>query len=125
MKKYLSIIVFIILYSCSGQTSEGKKTEKLGQESFEYNSNGQDSLKVFLIYGELAPDGYLDEENPITENYGFKLKRVAGCEVEESMVNDVLKQNNTALIEMNKKYGDDWIKEFEKKTKYKLAIPFF
>lgn len=112
------------MYSCSGQISEGVKTEKIGKESIEYNSNGQDSIKVFLIYGELAPDGYLDEENPITEKYGFKLKRVAGCEVEESMVTDVLKQNNTALNQMNKKYGDDWIKEFEKKTKYKLAIPF-
>lgn len=113
------------MYSCSGQTSEDKKIERLEQESFELNSKGEDSLKVFLIYGELAPYGYLDDENSITEKYGFKLKRVAGCEVEESMVRDVLKQNNTALIEMNKKYGDDWIKEFEKKTQYKLAIPFF
>ncbi|MBN2890813.1 MAG: hypothetical protein JXL97_03015 [Bacteroidales bacterium] len=123
MKKYLAIIFFIIFYSCSEQAPVDKTTEKIGQESFELDSD-KDSLMVFLIYGELAPAGYLDDENPITEEYGFKLKRVAGCEVDEAFVNDILKQNNNALIEMNKKYGDDWIKEFEKKTNYKLAIPF-
>lgn len=113
------------MYSCSRQVPKDEKLEKYDQESFGLNSCDEDSLKVFLIYGELAPDGYLDEENPITESYGFKLKRVAGCEVEESMVKDVLMQNNSALKEMNKKYGNNWMKEFEKETKYKLAIPFF
>src|SRR5690554_161966 len=120
MKKYLSIIIFIILCSCTEQIPGDNNTENLVQDL-----NETDSLTVFLIYGELAPDGYLDEENSIIEIYGFKLKRIAGCEVEENMVNDALLQNNNALTEMNNKYGDDWIKKFEKKTNFKLAIPFF
>lgn len=125
MIKYLSIIVLIILSSCSEQPVTPLDIEKIEQISIEVDSNVQDSLMLFQIYGELAPDGYLDGKNSLTEEYGFQLKRVAGCEVEDGMVKNILKQNNAALSEMNRIYGDDWIIEFEKKTNYKLAIPFY
>ncbi len=80
-------------------------------------------LQVFRIYGELAPDGYLDSANPITEKYGFRVERIAGCEVGtvESTLADY--QNRKALEAMNEKYGKDWRAAFEKETTYKLSIP--
>ena len=123
MRIYLITIVLIVISSCSGQTS-ADRTEKHNKESIKTDSSVQDSLAVFFIYGELAPDGYLDDENSITESYGFKLKRIAGCEVDETIVNEAHVLNKKTLIEMNKKYGNDWMDSFEKKTKYKLVIPF-
>lgn len=123
MEKYLSIILLTVLYSCSGQTNTDK-IENQHQESIQTDANTQDELAVFLIYGELAPDDYLDDANSITEGYGFQLKRIAGCEVDEAILNEAHSQNKKSLEFMNKKYGKDWMDAFEKKTNYKLSIPF-
>ena len=90
----------------------------------EYSSKQQVApLPVFFIYGELAPMGYLNGEDPITEKYGFKLKRIAGCEISNTIIKKAYTQNQKSFKEMNTKYGKYWIDEFEKKSKYKLAIP--
>lgn len=124
MRKHLILIIILIgIYSCSTQISEDT-TPKSEQELIIAESTEKDSLATFFIYGELAPANYLDDENSITENYGFKLKRIAGCDVDENIVNQALTQNKDALARMNEKYGKNWMVDFENKTKYKLAIPF-
>ena len=79
---------------------------------------------MFQIYGELAPVGYLDDADTITEKYGFRLKRVAHCEVSYDEVEKVQKENKEAMEFMNKKYGVDWMQKFKDETGYELAIPF-
>ncbi|WP_291720472.1 hypothetical protein [Bernardetia sp.] len=83
-----------------------------------------EDIPTFKIYGELAPDGYLDWGNPITEKYGFRLERIAGCNVQEYEVWWANRNNKDALQEMNDKYGKDWQAKFEKETGYKLLIPY-
>ncbi len=124
MRTYLIILILIGIHSCSVIKKSEDKSKKSKQELIKTDSGVKDSLATFFIYGELAPTGYLDDENSITENYGFKLKRIAGCDIDETIVNQAHTQNQKALIKMNKKYGNDWMLEFENKTKYKLAIPF-
>ena len=123
MKAYLIILLLIGIYSCSEQTSEDKSRESK-QELIKTDSDVKDSLVTFFIYGELAPTGYLDDENSITEKYGFKLKRIAGSDVDETIIKETHTQNQKALMKMNEEYGNDWMLKFEDKTKYKLAIPF-
>ncbi len=118
MRIVLILIIVSFLFSCKGQTAD-----KLNANKVEDVSNQEDSLVTFLIYGELAPDGYLDSENEITEQYGFKLDRIAGCEVEEDLVNKVKTNNKKALALMEKRYGFSWMQNFEKETNFKLAIP--
>lgn len=124
MRKHLILIITLTgIYSCSNQISEDTSS-KSERELITAESAEKDSLVTFFIYGELAPANYLDDENSITENYGFKLKRIAGSDVDKNMVNQALTQNKDALAKMNEKYGKNWMVDFENKTKYKLAIPF-
>ena len=110
------------MYSCSG-CSEQKATNQKIEKSAQ-NLSLQDSLSVFFTYGELAPIGYLDDANVITEKYGFQLKSIAGCVIDDGIIYKAHTQNQKALLEMNEKYGKDWMIEFEKTTHYKLSIPF-
>ncbi len=82
-----------------------------------------EALPLFQIYGELAPVGYVDSANPITEKYGFRVERVAGCEVDSSESNSVDSNNKKSLEAMNEKYGKDWRKKFFDATKLKLSFP--
>ena len=83
-----------------------------------------EDIPTFKIYGELVPKGYLDWGNPITEKYGFRLERIAGCTVQEYQVWFANRNNRTALEQMNDKYGTGWQEKFEKETDYKLSIPY-
>ena len=124
MRKHLILIITLVgIYSCSTQIAEDT-SPKSEQELITTDSTEEDGLVTFFIYGELAPTNYLDDENSITENYGFKLKRIAGSDVDENIVNQALTQNKDALAIMNEKYGKNWMVDFENKTKLKLAIPF-
>ncbi len=82
------------------------------------------ALIEFQVYGELAPDGYIDEANSITEAYGFIISRVAGCEITKELQKKVHKKNNQSLKYMNTIYGKDWKENFTKETGLELAIPF-
>lgn len=113
MKNILLLIFAVSIIACS------EKPVKVLQEE-----GVKEELPLFKIYGELMPDGYIDGANPITETYGFRQERVTGCEVGSALLKEVQAHNKTALKAMNKKYGENWQKEFEEKTGYKLAIPF-
>ena len=68
--------------------------------------------------------GYIDQDSSITYRYGFKLDRVAGCEIENELKRLYWNYNNNqALQKMNEKYGEQWQQKFEDETKLKLAIP--
>jgi hypothetical protein len=115
-KNIVFIISSIILFTTACNNNQTKNTNKI-------TTTIEEELPVFLIYGELAPEGYLDKENQITEDYGFRLKRITGCEIELDEMNNANKNNNETMELMNKKYGENWMQEFEKATNYKLAIP--
>lgn len=106
----VGIVSFFLLIQCKAQDNGAKSTD--------------DGLVEFQIYGELAPDGYLDAADTITHAYGFKLKRVSGCEMGSGEAKRINKQNLKGLEEMNEKYGKDWRAKFTEKTGYHLAIPF-
>lgn len=123
--KYLFILPLAILLLISCNNS--KKTTQISDKNKADTTiieNISEILPTFQIYGESAPVGYLDSENPITEKYGFHLERVAGCEVGSDEAKKVIKDNVKLLEKMNEKYGKDWQSNFEKETGFKLWIPF-
>lgn len=87
----------------------------------------EEKIPTFEIYGGLAPvdyvDGYDPKHDSITKKYGFFMKRVADCEVTDGLVRKAIRNNQKALEEMNRKYGENWQQKFEKETGLKLAIP--
>lgn len=121
MSKLLILFLLFALLSCNENTIN---TINNKQDNNIAGAVLLDTLPVFQIYGELAPADYIDDDNPITEKYGFRVKRVAGCEVDDDILNSVHKNNQRSLKIMNQKYGKNWIQDFENKTKYKLSIPF-
>ncbi len=104
-------------------TSCGKPKENK-QINLETNQSKTEYLPTFLIYGERAPSGYLEEQDSVTtKEFGFKIKRVADCEVSEELMDSVriINMENNDL--MNAKYGRDWKRNFEEQTHLKMAIP--
>lgn len=82
------------------------------------------SIPVFLVYGELPPVGYAEEEDSlITQKFGFHIKRIAGCEITTQLVDSVKTINQENNSVMKSKYGNDWGQKFETTAKLKLAIP--
>ena len=135
MQIYTPIIALVLLTSCSGEVAQTETTteveivqvpaeEKAVETIASTPIEQTDSLAVFLIFGEQAPVGYLDSENPITEEYGFRLKRITGCQIDPELLKNSLAQNNKSLKLMNLKYGEQWMNDFEKASNFKLAIPF-
>ena len=120
MKGVFQLIMLIVFISCSGKEDIERANDTL-RTSKDLSIN---SLPLFKIYGELAPEGYLNDQNSITEEYGFKLKRVDGCTVGSFEAKGIHKENRASLEEMNTKHGEGWMENFERKTGYKLAIPF-
>ncbi len=114
MKNFLTIFALLFLFSCSKPPKEQQ-------------TSTQKEYETFFLYGELSADGYLDtwttsKADSITAKYGFRLKRIAGCEIDEIDIKAVLLHNKKALKAMNTKYGNEWIPKFEKETHYKLKI---
>ena len=106
------------------EMADSQDGTETGSDDTASDSNwGADSLPVFQLYGELAPDGYLDGADTITEAFGFKLDRVASCEVTQELVASVGKNNQLAMEAMNEKYGSNWQQDFTEKTGYQLSIP--
>ena len=119
MKKFfLAILVLLVVFCACSQ-----RTDKIPFSLPEYSEQTTDSIPEFYIYGELAPQGYLDDENPLTEKFGFKVKRVAGCEIEQDEREKILTHNHRLFDYMTEKYGEGWESNFEKETHLKLLIP--
>lgn len=110
-------LILIFINACTTDNSDQHSEINKLEESSE------DALPVFLIYGELAPDGYIDGEDPITEKYGFKVKRIAGCEVSSTEMSRAHRTNKQSMREMNRKYGENWQSDFKRKTGLMLSFP--
>lgn|SRR5690606_16552299 len=84
----------------------------------------EDKLIQFMVYGELPPSDYLDENDKLlTRSLGFELIRVADCEVSDSLVKFVDHHNATMREQMSKKYGTYWIDSIEMKTSKRFHLP--
>lgn len=109
-------IISILFLSCNQEADKPQKLQNLPKK--------EPQKTIFLIYGELAPTGYIKEQDSsITQKFGFCVKRITGCEVTPELTDSVkvINQKNNSL--MQSKYGKDWIQKFEKETNMKLAIP--
>ncbi len=86
MKKIFPVIILLFLFSCS--------KEQRKQQSFP----PQKEYETFLIYGEASWND-LENADSITTKYGFKLKRIAGCEVEDIDLKATLLHNKKQIID--------------------------
>ncbi len=118
---YLFILSLSVLFliSCESNSQNSNQADSTIVKAEKKSEN----LPTFQIYGELAPEGYLDNSNPITEKYGFRMERIAGCEMGSSEAEEANENNAEALEKMNEKYGIDWQTNFENETGFKLSIP--
>lgn len=119
----INLIKLSILFLLVGISSCSESNQPVEDINTTEPEEKEEGLPVFLIYGELAPDGYLDGEDPITEKYGFKLERIAGCEVSNSEIQRAHAQNKKSMELMHRTYGSGWQNKFEKMTGLKLSIP--
>lgn len=120
MKIIIIVLTFLSFFSCS----ERPKTEERLEEKPKI-VNQKIEIPTFLMYGEIAPVGYLEEQDDsIARKFGFSIKRVAGCEVDDKLLDSIktINQKNDAI--MRKKYGNNWINNFEKNSHLKMFIPF-
>lgn len=118
MKRYIFITIFAFLtISFASAQSQIKSTSKL--KVIDIGS----SLPTFYVYGARMPSNYIDEKDSVlTMQYGFKIKRVAGCVISKEKIDEVHKHNQEANKIMSKKLGEDWADKFEKTTGKKLAL---
>ncbi|MBV7439980.1 hypothetical protein KRX57_00945 [Weeksellaceae bacterium TAE3-ERU29] len=78
-----------------------------------------------MTYGELPPINYIDEkDSAITKKFGFKVKRIADCEVTNTIIYKAKRTNTESNIQMQSKYGNNWINKFEKETGMRFSVPF-
>lgn len=113
-KLFLAILFVGLQILCSCTNSHKKSTT---------NQTQKETLCTFYIYGSKAPVGYLDQDSSITYHYGFKLYRVADCEIESELKRQYWNYNNRqSLQKMNEKHGEQWQQKFEEETQLKLAL---
>ena len=118
MKGSIYLLLLVSLLGCHQQ----KMTDK--EELKQTKVVEEPTFPEFLLYGELAPDGYLNyATDSITEQYGFRVKRIAGCEISVMDVAKAHVQNTESMNEMNHRYGEDWQEKFTEATGLELWIP--
>ncbi|WP_300673076.1 hypothetical protein [Soonwooa sp.] len=119
MKNALVLISIFSLLNCQEKTSNSnaatpKKVDKEVKEE----------LPTFLIYGEAYPVGYAEEQDSlVTQKFGFKIKRVAGCEISDVLKQSVINNNQKEDKKMEQLFGKNWKEDFTKKSKLELMIP--
>ncbi len=115
--RYFLFSVCIFYISCGENPERRSHVEKI-------NKNEKNEIPTFLIYGEIPPVGYLEEQDStIAKKFGFNIKRVAGCDVTEELIDSIRKINKKNDLIMQFQYGKDWKREFEIQTNIKLSIP--
>lgn len=95
---------------------------KLSEAAETSSSISEKEPVIFHYYGEKMPLKY---ENPqvdsIALKYGFVLKRVAGDDLTNEIVEDVKAHNEKALGEMLVKEGGAWRRKFEAEVGFSLS----
>lgn len=115
--RYFLFSVFIFFISCGEKPESRSQVEKI-------NKIEKNEIPTFLIYGEIPPVGYLEEQDSsIAKKFGFNIKRVAGCDVTEELVDSIKKINQKNDQIMQLQFGKDWKREFEIQTNLKISIP--
>ncbi|MCU0437462.1 MAG: hypothetical protein MUC49_06060 [Raineya sp.] len=116
--KYTCFFIFSTLFfSCN------QETDKPQNQNNQNLSKKEPDKAVFLIYGELAPTGYIEErDSSITQKFGFSVRRITGCAITPQLIDSVKVINQKSNSLMESKYGKDWRQKFEKETNMKLAI---
>ncbi|SFW65701.1 hypothetical protein [Cellulophaga fucicola] len=121
IKTTYTFLIFILIVSLTVACKQ-KATEQKTKENIKKNEVA--NIPTFLLYGELVPEGYVEEkDSSITKKSGFTIKRVADCEITDQLVDSVKTINLKNELIMNSKYGDNWKQEFEKETNLRLQIP--
>ena len=116
--KIISVITLIIISATACNQSNGNKI------ILQTKTAQPQTLPTFLIYGELAPTGYVEDKDSLTtKRFGFGLKGLAVWEVTSELIDSVKKINTKNNVIMKAKYGNDWKKKFEEQSKLKIAIP--
>ncbi len=119
--KFFYIFTFFITFNvtflqCTKPSNEIKNKPVLEQVKKE--------PVTFLIYGELAPMDYAKpKDSMITLNYGFKLERIAGCDITADIERSVIQHNQKGDSILLRKIGENWKEEFEQKESLKLSFP--
>lgn len=119
MKCFLVLISIFTLLNCQEKTSKSNSVllKKVDNEV-------KDKLPTFMIYGEPYPVGYAEEQDSlVTEKFGFKIKRVAGCEISNVLKQSVINNNRKENQKMEQLFGKNWKENFAKKSKLELLIP--
>lgn len=124
MKGIFPVVAALIALSCTGPGISTPAGHDTTAHQLRTPVIVADILPVFETYGELPPQGYLYDADTITERYGFKLKNLAGCEVDGLDLPAIQCHNRAVRDQLAKKYGKQWLEKFERETHYKLAVPF-
>lgn len=126
MNSLLLTSILIAAFACT--TPESSNDLKKNTDTHVIGTAPSDKIYMptFKIYGELAPMDNLDgrsTENSITALYGFKVLRVAGCEITPKLVQSVKENNIKANEYMIQVHGENWKSEFEAETDMKFFFP--
>jgi len=108
-----TILYVLLLISCSDTNKKQSNSLK----------DKETKIPIFLMYGELPPTDYAGEKDSLkTLRYGFLIKRVAGCDVTDGLIDSVETVNKNANQQMQQKYGKNWRTTFEKQSKLKFLL---
>lgn len=120
MRQFSILILLVALFIYTGcNQPKGKNVSAVNA-----NTPVQSHIIQFRVYGELPPFDYLDENDTLlTHPLGFELKRVADCEVSETLVKSVNQHNAVMREQMSKKYGTYWVDSIEIKTGKRFHLP--
>jgi|GEM_PF-3595680 len=122
-RNFFMLALFLVLtISCTQETKNPNAAKQAKQPTKDKIT--KDKIPTFLLYGELMSEGWIDEQDStVAKRFGFTIKRVAGCEVTDELVDSVKIINQKNDLIMQSKYGKNWKQQFEKETKLQLAIP--
>ena len=76
----------------------------------------------FYMYGEQLPPEYVEEDDALTMRYGFKIRRIADCEIDLIDMDETVRHNEEMFNIMKKRYGSLWYSRFKNQTGKQLYL---
>lgn len=109
MRLCLFFMITIMLFSC-------KKEEVKREPHKEIKTVSHDGYYDILGYG--LPDmPNVEGRNGIAEKWKIRYISVAGCEVDQKLIDSVEVENGKTFIALEKKYGKDWKVKYDNNVK--------
>ena len=129
MKKILAFVVIFLIFSVfvqceKGRDSAGKTKDLHSTKNATENGREKPEYIIFLTYGSVPPVGYVYEGMDITKKFGFEIKNPSGCDMTDSLFTAIKHNNLKSADLMKKKYGKNWIQDFEKRTGLQFSVPY-